>query len=232
MSWRRRRALVNTLGVYPFFWTKRFWQSFFLARAAIRHHAYQKLAELAPLIALLEGRHLRTVAEIGTAGGGTLYLLSRLAADDATIISIDLPGNPFDWGYSDADVERFRSYRRPGQRLSLVRADSQADSTRDDVVRELKGRDLDLLLIDGDHSYSGVKRDFELYAPLVAPGGLVIFHDILHHPGAEDVQVDVLWDELKGDYRHYEFIDADDDWGHGPWGGIGVLEVPGPNAKD
>ena len=36
----------------------------------------------------------------------------------------------------------------------------------------------DFIFIDGDHSYDGVKRDFELYKDLVSPRGFVVFHDI------------------------------------------------------
>jgi len=36
-----------------------------------------------------------------------------------------------------------------------------------------------LLWIDGDHTYEGVKADFEAWAPLVIPGGIVAFHDSL-----------------------------------------------------
>lgn len=34
-----------------------------------------------------------------------------------------------------------------------------------------------LLFIDGDHSYEGVKLDFEMWSPFVIDGGLVAFHD-------------------------------------------------------
>jgi hypothetical protein len=34
-----------------------------------------------------------------------------------------------------------------------------------------------VLFIDGDHSYEGVKLDFELYSKLLAPKGVVILHD-------------------------------------------------------
>lgn len=40
----------------------------------------------------------------------------------------------------------------------------------------------DFLFIDGDHSTEGVKLDFEMYSPLVRPGGLVGFHDYNHGP--------------------------------------------------
>lgn len=38
-------------------------------------------------------------------------------------------------------------------------------------------RKIAFLFIDADHSYAGVKADFETWFPLVAPGGIVAFHD-------------------------------------------------------
>ena len=38
-------------------------------------------------------------------------------------------------------------------------------------------RKLDLLFIDGDHSYKGCKADAELWLPKLKPGGIVAFHD-------------------------------------------------------
>ncbi len=38
---------------------------------------------------------------------------------------------------------------------------------------------IDLLFIDGDHSYDGVKRDWELFSPHVSAFGVVVFHDTL-----------------------------------------------------
>ena len=45
------------------------------------------------------------------------------------------------------------------------------------ALKELQGRKVITLMIDGDHSYEGVKKDWELYSPLVVPGGYVIFDD-------------------------------------------------------
>jgi hypothetical protein len=36
---------------------------------------------------------------------------------------------------------------------------------------------IDLLFIDGDHSYEGVKKDFDLYSKLVSPHGIILIHD-------------------------------------------------------
>jgi MMP 1-O-methyltransferase len=41
-------------------------------------------------------------------------------------------------------------------------------------------RPIRLLWIDGDHTYAGVKEDFDLFSPFVSTGGIVAFHDVLH----------------------------------------------------
>lgn len=57
---------------------------------------YMEILSLAKMIHKLKPK---TVVEIGTARGGTLFLWCRLAPNDATIISVDLPGGPFGGGY-------------------------------------------------------------------------------------------------------------------------------------
>lgn len=44
----------------------------------------------------------------------------------------------------------------------------------------------DLLLIDANHSYHGVRRDYEDYAPLMRRGGVIAFHDSLKRPTYEE----------------------------------------------
>ncbi len=86
-------------------------------------------------------------------------------------------------------------------------------------------------MIDGDHSYEGVKTDFSLYAPLVRPGGLIAFHDILPNEVAENCHVDRLWAELRSVHVTTEFVDPYDDRGLGQWGGIGVIHWPGRETE-
>jgi hypothetical protein len=50
-------------------------------------------------------------------------------------------------------------------------------STDDTAVKAASERKYDYLLIDGDHSIEGVAADFELYGPMVKPGGVMIFDD-------------------------------------------------------
>ncbi len=194
-----------------------------LAEIACMKGAVQKIAELSPLISRLKKRKLRTIVEIGTAKGGTFYAWCRIAEPHATLISIDLPGGPFGGGYSLTDAKTFRKYGKKNQRLHFLRTDSHRKETAGRVTRMLKGRRIDLLFIDGDHRYSGVKRDWELYSPLVKDNGLIVFHDILFHPKVRVCKVDRFWKEIKEGYKHRELLDRDDDRGWGQWGGIGII---------
>lgn len=47
-------------------------------------------------------------------------------------------------------------------------------------------KEIDILLIDGDHSYGGVKADYEKYEPFVRRGGLILMHDVSRHAGVKD----------------------------------------------
>jgi predicted O-methyltransferase YrrM len=87
----------------------------------------------------------------------------------------------------------------------------------------LKDRKIDLLFIDGDHRYSGVKKDFRMYSTLVKQNGIIVLHDILYHPKVPQCKVNKFWNEIKRRFQYREFIDRQDDRGWGRWGGIGVL---------
>jgi predicted O-methyltransferase YrrM len=203
-----------------------------LAAEAIRRDAYQKLNELEPLIALVRERKPSTVVEIGTFKGGTLFALCQAADPEARIVSIDLPKGKglFGGGYSWREGRRFRKFPQPGQRLTTLRCDSHSPETVRQVEDLLGGRPIDFLMIDGDHTYDGVKRDWETWEPLVAPQGLIVLHDILEHPEQPLSEVDRFWSEIAPGQNTIEFTDPDDDWGHGQWGGIGVVFKDGTPA--
>jgi len=176
----------------------------------------QVLDEIVQLFNDVKSLAPQTVLEIGTHRGGTLYLWTRLARPDATLISIDLPGGKFGGGYSSFRVPIYRRFARDRQQLHLLRADSHAQSTLDEARRLLAGRPLDFLFLDGDHTFAGITQDWEMYSPLVRPGGLIAFHDIAGFYA--DTQVKQFWDTIKLSHSHREYIAA-------PGGkfGIGLL---------
>ena len=146
----------------------------------------------------------RRVLEIGTAKGGTLYLWTCLATPDATIVSVDLPAGKYGGGYSPQRAAIYKRFALPQQKVHLLRADSHAPETRDRVVELFAGESVDFLFLDGDHSYEGVKQDWQYFAPLVRPGGLIAFHDIAMN--YEETHVKQLWDEIKPLHEHWEYV--------------------------
>jgi|tagenome__1003787_1003787.scaffolds.fasta_scaffold20836210_2 predicted O-methyltransferase YrrM len=133
--------------------------------------ASQKLDELLPFLDRVAALAPRAICEIGTSAGGTLYLLTRVAADDALVVSVDLDTPPH-------LAAARRHLARAGQKIISLAGDSHSEEMRDRVREALAGRELDVLFIDGDHSYDGVARDWELYSPLVREGGVIGLHDI------------------------------------------------------
>lgn len=187
--------------------------------------SYQKRSEILGLLTRIRDEHARVVVEIGTARGGTFYLLCRAASPDATVVSIDLPGGRFGSGYAEWKSPLFRSFAGPGQKVVLLRGDSRQMV---EPLAKVIDAPIDFLLIDGDHSYEGVKGDFERYAPLVRPGGLIALHDIVAGDEAKVGGVPRFWRELKALYPHEEFVES---WNQGGYG-IGIVrrtnsDVPG-----
>ncbi len=178
-----------------------------------------EIAELGKLLQALAPMHS---LEIGTNYGGTLFLLCSLSPPSACIISLDLPGGQFGGGYPRRKIPLYRKFPRNGQRLRLIRADSHRPETKEKVERILAGKPLDYLFIDGDHTYEGVKRDFEMYSPLVRGGGMIAFHDIARHRRNEDCQVDKFWNDVKHGHQYREIIESPEQG----WAGIGVLFMP------
>lgn len=193
---------------------------------AMEHDAAQHEDELRALVELVASQRPRVVVEIGTLKGGTLAAWCQCAAPDALIISIDLENGP--WcgprfvpaGY-DAVLQ---ALPQPEQEFHLLRSDSRDPDTLQRVVDLLAGRPIEFLFIDGNHELEPVTSDYETFAPLVAPGGVVALHDILPISGHPDCRVHELWARLKSE-RPSATRELIGDSHPQHWGGIGVLAL-------
>lgn len=194
--------------------------------------AIQNDYELRRFLERVRDARPRVVVEIGTARGGMLFCFCQLAARDATLVSIDLPGAPNCGGQTAVEREVFATFGPATQSMHFIPADSHLPASRERLVEILAGRRVDLLFIDGDHSYDGCLADFAMYRDLVAPDGLIVFHDICMFPDQwPGAAVGVVWQELKVRYGGEEIIDPEgvstqelQPGQHWRWG-IGILEA-------
>ena len=166
----------------------------------------QKEPEVTALMHRVFKKQPMTMLEIGTDKGGNLFLLSKVVSPQCTIISIDLPNGEYGGGYAYWRSFLYRKFAVNKQSIFLLRCNSQTDSSFQNIKHILKGRTLDLLYIDGDHRYEGVRHDFYQYSKLMSPGGIICFHDILPNSADPSIGVPRFWNEIKHDYQHEELI--------------------------
>jgi len=159
--------------------------------------AVQIESEITELFSIVKKLNPKVICEIGTDKGGTLYLWSKAIQQDGLIISIDLPRT-----YRKSLNRFFHSAFFETQRIHFLRENSQSSACQERVQRILGGKQIDFLFIDADHSYEGVKKDFQLYSPFVRKFGIIAFHDIL-----DDCGVDKFWSEIRSDYNHIEIVE-------------------------
>ena len=154
-------------------------------------------SELLRFVEIVCARRPRTIVEIGTARGETAFLLARAGAPDAHIVCVDLPAGPFGGVSIPNRARLWASFAVDQQTVTLLERDSHDPRTAE-IVGQMVGS-IDVLFIDGDHSYEGVAEDFRMYVPMVAPGGLIALHDIVPGPPEAVGGVPDFWREARGE---------------------------------
>jgi cephalosporin hydroxylase len=133
--------------------------------------------EFTQLIGIYERLAPSVILEIGSADGGTLYQWMKRRQPGGIFISIE----------PDLSDERRKMWTgwadQFGHELHMIGADSSKPATLVQVRSILSERQVDFLFIDGDHSYTGSRSDFDMYGPLVRDGGVIALHDIVVHAG-------------------------------------------------
>jgi predicted O-methyltransferase YrrM len=163
----------------------------------------------------------RTVVELGTQGGMSYFAFCQAVREHsvtARAYAVDTwAGDEHTGAYAD-DVY---------QSVKLYNEANYADFSEllrmrfEEAVLRFDDESIDLLHIDGFHTYEAVRNDFETWYPKVAPGGVVLFHDIAAR--MMDFGAWKYWDEVTKNHRTFAFR-------HGF--GLGVLQKEGGPARE
>jgi hypothetical protein len=144
-------------------------------------------------------------------GGGYIPRIVTQARIDLHSQGIFEGNNDLNWGDIGAtyvvdacngiggpnDLENEESFYRKHFYPRFIKATSE-DAYYDFFVRQdIK---IDFLFIDGDHSYEGVKKDFDLYSTLLSKHGVIILHDT--DPNYEETLI--VSEDAKKDFHRFD----------------------------
>ena len=194
-------------GAAPFVSQASYWQPASMLPSAWTEHAPFAFW-------LTEAMRPRSIVELGVHNGFSYFVLCqavRALALDTRCFGVDRwTGDDHAGFYRDDVYDAVGRHNRRYEGFSrLIRMDFA------DALGLFADGSIDLLHIDGFHSYEAVRHDFETWLPKLSDRAVVLFHDIAElSPG---FGVHRLWEELSSDhYPHFAF-----QHGHG----LGVLGV-------
>ena len=145
----------------------------------------------------------KTLVELGTHGGGSYFSFCQSVIDnklDTKTYAIDTWMGEKQAGFyseslfkkvMDFNIEHFDNFS------TLMKM------TFDEALNEFDDNSVDLLHIDGFHSYEAVSNDFRTWYPKLSKEAIVLFHDT--HEIKPGFGVHQFWDELKKEHHEQCF---------------------------
>lgn len=116
----------------------------------------------------------KRLVEVGVWHGVTTSRLRAAMARDGVLLAVD----PFPVGRLGFSTQRQIARKETAKVANgIIR---WVRSTGVEAARNQSSLDLgpvDFIFIDGDHSFDGLRSDWEAWSPLIAPGGIVMLHD-------------------------------------------------------
>jgi hypothetical protein len=161
------------------------------------------------------------IVELGTRNGVSYsafcQAVQRLGFVSSCMAVDSWRGDAHTGAYGHTVLSELRLYHDP-----LYGAFSRLNqSTFDEAAAGVHNASVDLLHIDGFHTYEAASHDYQTWLPKVSNRGVVLFHDVAEH--GRGFGVWKLWDELSSRHPSFTFYH-----GHG----LGVLGVGSDLPRD
>lgn len=142
------------------------------------------------------------IVELGTHTGNSFCgMLEAVQFADlsAKVFAVDTWLGDMHAGYYLEDVytDLFQYLSNTYPNASLLRM------TFDEALCMFEDKSIDLLHIDGLHTYEAVKHDFESWLPKMKDTGVILFHDTMVKE--KDFGVYRLWEKISQNYISYNF---------------------------
>jgi len=162
----------------------------------------------------------RRLVELGVCLGTSFFAFCQAVKDgglDTELCAVDTwEGDEHTGRYSPDYLERFNQAWRSCFPDLAVR---QIKRPFDEARKDFPAGSVDILHLDGCHSYGAARHDYETWADSVREGGVVLFHDIAVRDPDRGYGVYRLWEELKARFPTAEFAHSF---------GLGVLFTSDP----
>lgn len=119
-----------------------------------------------------------TALEIGSGLGGSLSVIGCCSPDYCSVVAVD-PFKPYDEDNTktvkDTLVGTVEEFRETMKRMKVV--PNLMQTTSAEAIRMWSGGGIDLLLVDGNHTYDHALYDMSMWWQFLKPGGLLLVHD-------------------------------------------------------
>lgn len=186
----KRREQIDQLKAIAAQWTDTFWQHCPGAALTVMERGFLRRTATEQMI--VYNTPVIGIINIGVMWGASMHCF-RAGAPMAALVGIDID---------------FKTYpiKNPGMLGAML---VQGDSTKIHATRGKDMKNIHILFIDGSHLYKDVKADIAGWAPKVAQGGIMLFHD--YNPKPVDMKRDPTLAGVRKAVNEW-FAVSDNNW--------------------